>query len=148
MSNTDRDIKPGEMECALLSLLSDEHPSIDKNTPIELRCRYCCSQAGVDEDVFSEYSKVLTFETTEIGNDPQPTPTAEPVVDDPTPTPKEAPKDEKKDKCWLCGFCPQPLGLCVFIWLAIIIVITVVIVIVVRKINKEENSKEKKEKKN
>ena len=116
MSNTDRDIKPGEMECALLSLLSDEHPSIDKNTPIELRCRYRCSQAGVDADVDSEYSKVLVFETSEINNDPQPTPTGEPVPDDPTPTPKAESKDEKKDdKCPICHFCPQPLGLCIFI---------------------------------
>ena len=143
MSNTDRDIKPGEMECALLSLLSDEHPSIDKNTPIELRCRYRCSQAGVDEDVFSEYSKVLVFETSEINNDPQPTPTGEPVPDDPTPTPKAESKDEKKDdKCPICHFCPQPLGLCIFIWLLIIIVIVVVIIVVV-KVTKKDKDKNK-----
>ena len=143
MSNTDRDIKPGEMECALLTLLSDEHPSIDKNTPIELRCRYCCSQAGVDEDVFSEYSKVLTFETTEIGNDLPPTPTAGATADDPTPTPKAESKDEKKDdKCPICHFCPQPLGLCIFIWLLIIIVIVVVIIVVV-KVTKKDKDKNK-----
>ena len=143
MSNTDRDIKPGEMECALLSLLSDEHPSIDKNTPIELRCRYRCYQEGVDEDVFSEYSKVLTFETTEIGNDLPPTPTAGATADDPTPTPKAEPKDEKKDdKCPICHFCPQPLGLCIFIWLLIIIVIVVVIIVVV-KVTKKDKDKNK-----
>ncbi len=143
MSNTDRDIKPGEMECALLSLLSDEHPSIDKNTPIELRCRYRCAQEGVDEDVFSEYSKVLTFETTEIGNDLPPTPTAVAGVDDPTPTPKAESKDEKKDnKCPICHFCPQPLGLCIFIWLLIIIVIVVVIIVIV-KVTKKDKDKNK-----
>ena len=143
MSNTDRDIKPGEMECALLTLLSDEHPSIDKNTPIELRCRYRCDQEGVDEDVFSEYSKVLTFETTEIGNDLPPTPTAVAGVDDPTPTPKAESKDEKKDdKCPICHFCPQPLGLCIFIWLLIIIVIVVVIIVVV-KVTKKDKDKNK-----
>nr|MCR5466302.1 hypothetical protein [Lachnospiraceae bacterium] len=143
MSNTDRDIKPGEMECALLSLLSDEHPSIDKNTPIELRCRYRCAQEGVDEDVFSEYSKVLTFETTEIGNDTPPTPTAVASVDDPTPTPKAESKDEKKDdKCPICHFCPQPLGLCIFIWLLIIIVIVVVIIVIV-KVTKKDKDKNK-----
>lgn len=139
MSNTDWEIKPGEMECALLSLLSDEHPSIDKNTPIELRCRYRCSQVGVDDDVYSEYSKVLTFETTEIGNDTQPTPTAAP--DGPTPTPTvEEKKDD--DKCPICHFCPQPLGLCIFIWLLIIIVIVVVIIIVI-KVTKKDKDKEK-----
>ncbi|MBR7021722.1 MAG: hypothetical protein IKI15_11845 [Lachnospiraceae bacterium] len=140
MGNSDWEITPGNMECALISLLSDEHPTIDKNTPIELRCRYRCSQAGVDEDVFSEYSKVLTFETTEINNDPEPTPTETPV----TPTPEPEKKEEaKKDKCPLCGFCPQPLGLCIFIWLAIIIVIVVVVIIVVKKTGKkEENGKQ------
>lgn len=143
MSNTDWEIKPGEMECALLSLLSDEHPSIDKNTPIELRCRYRCGQEGVDEDVFSEYSKVLTFETTEIGNDLPPTPTAGATADDPTPTPKAESKDEKKDdKCPICHFCPQPLGLCIFIWLLIIIVIVVVIIVVV-KVTKKDKDKNK-----
>lgn len=140
MSNTDRDIKPGEMECALLSLLSDEHPSIDKNTPIELRCRYCCSQAGVDEDVFSEYSKVLTFETTEIGNDPQPTPTAVPDAEEPNSTTE----NKKDDKCPICHFCPQPLGLCIFIWLLIIIVIVVIVIVIIKVTKKDKDQKENK----
>jgi hypothetical protein len=137
MGNTDRDIKPGEMECALLSLLSDEHPSIDKNTPIELRCRYCCSQAGVDEDVFSEYSKVLTFETTEIGNDPQPTPTAVPDAEEPNPTTE----NKKDDKCPICHFCPQPLGICIFIWLLIILVVIIIVVIIAVASKKKKNKK-------
>ena len=140
MGNTDWEIKPGEMECALLSLISDEHPKIAKDTPIELRCRYRCSQVGED-DVYSEYSKILTFETSEIGNDPKPTPTAEPTVDEPipTPTPKVEAKDEKKDdKCPLCHFCPQPLGLCIFIWLIIIVVVVLVAIIVVKKLGKDK----------
>jgi len=143
MGNTDWEIKPGEMECALLSLISDEHPKIAKDTPIELRCRYRCSQVGED-DVYSDYSKILTFETSEIGNDPKPTPTAEPTVDEPipTPTPKVEAKDEKKDdKCPLCHFCPQPLGLCIFIWLIIIVVVVLVAIIVVKKLKKDENQK-------
>ncbi len=140
MGNCDWEIKPGEMECALLTLLSDEHPSIDKNTPIELRCRYRCSQAGVDDDVYSEYSKVLTFETTEIGNDPQPTPTAVPDVEDPQPTTE----NKKDDKCPICHFCPQPLGLCIFIWLLIIIVIIVIIIVIIKVSKKDKDQKENK----
>jgi hypothetical protein len=135
MGNTDWEIKTGEMECALVTLISENHPKIAKDTPIELRCRYRCDQTGLD-DVFSEYSKVLTFETTEIGNDPQPTPTETPVQ--PTPTPEEKKEETKKDKCPICGFCPQPLGLCIFIWIAIIIVIAVVVIIVVKKSRKDE----------
>ena len=137
MGNTDWEIKTGEMECALLTLISENHPKIAKDTPIEIRCRYRCSQAGVDEDVFSEYSKVLTFETTEIGNDPQPTPPEVTV----TPVPEEKKDEAKKDKCPLCGFCPQPLGLCIFIWLLIIIVIAVVVIIVLKKSKKDGNER-------
>ena len=140
MSNTDRDIKPGEMECALLSLLSDEHPSIDKNTPIELRCRYRCDQEGVDEDVFSEYSKVLTFETTEIGNDLLPTPTAGADAEEPNSTTE----NKKDDKCPICHFCPQPLGLCIFIWLLIIIVIVVIVIVIIKATKKDKDQKENK----
>ena len=138
MGNADGEIKTGEMECALVTLISENHPKIAKDTPIEIRCRYRCSQAGVDEDVFSEYSKVLTFETTEIGNDPHPTPPEVTV----TPAPEEKKDEAKKDKCPLCGFCPQPLGLCIFIWIAIIIVIAVVVIVVVKKSKKDENRKQ------
>ncbi|MBP5490128.1 MAG: hypothetical protein J6Y10_05980 [Lachnospiraceae bacterium] len=147
MGNCDWEIKPGEMECALLSLISEEHKKIEKDTPIELRCRYACSQVGVDEDVYSEYSKILTFETSEIGNDSKPTPTAEPTVDEPipTPTPKVEAKDEKKDdKCPLCHFCPQPLGLCIFIWLIIIVVVVLVAIIVVKKLGKDKKDQNAK----
>ncbi|HBU12645.1 MAG TPA: hypothetical protein DEB31_07955 [Clostridiales bacterium] len=34
------------------------------------------------------------------------------------------------DVCPLCGFCPHPLGICIFIWLLIIAAIVVVIIIV------------------
>ena len=142
MGNVDWEVKPGEMECALLSLISDEHKKIEKDTPIELRCRYRCSQPEVD-DVYSEYSKILTFETSQIGGDPTPTPTDTPVIDDPTPTPTAtpAPEEKKDDKCPLCHFCPQPLGLCIFIWLIIIIVILLVVFIVVKKLKNDDNRK-------
>ena len=132
MGNADWEIKTGEMECALVTLISENHPKIAKDTPIEIRCRYRCGQVEQD-DVFSEYSKVLTFETTEIGNDPQPTPPEVTV----TPKPEEKKDEAKKDKCPLCGFCPQPLGLCIFIWLVIIIVILLVVFIVVKKSRKD-----------
>ncbi|MBO4669919.1 MAG: hypothetical protein J5648_08165 [Lachnospiraceae bacterium] len=137
MGNADWLITPGEMDCALVSLISENHPSIAKDTPIELRCRYRCSQSGYD-DVLSEYSKVLTFETTEIGNDPQPTPPA--ATETPTPTPTV--EEKKDDRCPICHFCPQPLGLCIFIWLLIIIVIVVVIIVVI-KVTKKDKDKEK-----
>ena len=138
MGNTDWEIKTGEMECALVTLISENHPKIAKDTPIEIRCRYRCGQSGLD-DIFSEYSKVLTFETAEIGNDPQPVPTEAPVVDEK----KDEKKEEKKDKCPLCHFCPQPLGLCIFIWLLIILVIVAVIVVIL--VMKKKKDKENRQ---
>ena len=133
MGNSDWEIKPGEMKCALLSLMSDTHPKIDANTPIELRVRYRCGQPDL-EDVYSEYSKILTFDTTEIGNNPQPTPTDMPA----TGRPEEKPA--KKNKCPLCHFCPRPLGLCIFIWLLIFIAIAVVVFIIIKVTKKDKDS--------
>ncbi|MBO4769352.1 MAG: hypothetical protein J5563_01050 [Clostridia bacterium] len=46
-------------------------------------------------------------------------------------------------KCPICHFCPQPLGLCIFIWLLIILVaiIIVVIIIVASKRKKKDEKK-------
>ena len=151
MGNTDWIIKSGEMECALISLISDERPVIEKDTEIELRCRYRCDQPGVDE-LYSDYSEVITFGTTDIKTDNSPvsdeasveseaeskteSKTESKVVSEP-----EKPA-EQKDSCPLCHFCPQPLGLCIFIWILIavaVVVVIVVVIVIVKKKNKKEN---------
>lgn len=126
MGDTDREVRSGELECALLHLVNGERPSIPADTEIELRCRYVCSQPGLD-DVSSEYSEIITFATDTIntgenpgGNMPQP------------PADPGAP-DEPRAKCPLCGFCPRPLGLCIFIWLAILVVIFVIVILILKK---------------
>ena len=134
MQNADWIIKAGEMECPLIHLLNDDHPVIDKDTPVELRCRYRCSQSELD-DIFSDYSEVLTFTTDEFGEtDTAPDTTAD------TETPEVITPGATDDKCPICHFCPRPLGLCIFIWLVIIVVIVIAIVIIIK-------SKKKKEKK-
>jgi len=46
---------------------------------------------------------------------------------------------DSSNKCKVCGICPiQPLGICLFIWIAIIIVVIIVIVIIAKKGKKEE----------
>ena len=122
MGNTDWIIKSGEMECALLTLVSDERPTIPKDTVIELRCRYRCDQPGLD-DVYSDYSKIISFGTDDINQGGSHGTDATPDPDDPS--------DPGKKECWLCHFCPQPLGLCIFIWLLIILIVVIVIVIIV-----------------
>lgn len=51
---------------------------------------------------------------------------------------------EKKSatKCSLCHICPTFLGICCFIWLAIIIVLALVIYLIIRRKRKEEESEE------
>ena len=50
---------------------------------------------------------------------------------DQTQSGEEKPGEDTKDKCALCGFCPQPLGLCIFIWIAIAAAIVVILIVVV-----------------
>lgn len=47
-------------------------------------------------------------------------------------------------KCWLCGFCPCPLNICIFIWILIVIILVVVIIIIIKKASKKDDKKEEK----
>ncbi len=119
----DRDIKAGETEWKLIYLVNDQRPSIPKDTEIELRCRYWCSQPE-QEDFTSAYSKVISFGTDDVNLGGNP-------YDDGDP-------GSVPSKCPICHFCPQPLGLCVFIWLLILIAVIVVIVIILKKAGKKQ----------
>ena len=49
---------------------------------------------------------------------------------------------EHSDSCPICHFCPQPLGLCIFIWILIaaaVVVVIVVVIVIIKKKNKKEN---------
>ncbi len=129
-------IKAGEMESALFNLANDSRPHIAKDTIIELRCRYRYNHPRYfDGEIYSDWSKIISFGTDDINQG------GNPVTDATTPsTAPEDPTDPGKKTCPICHFCPQPLGLCIFIWLLIIIVIVVVIIIVLKK-----NKKEKKQ---
>ena len=131
MGNADWEIKAGEMDCPLLHLVNDERPTIPQDTPIELRCRYYCGQSDLD-DLWSDYSEIIAFGTDKIAADDTP------VMTEPVPADTEAaePAAAEKKTCSLCHFCPQPLGLCIFIWLLILIVIAVVVFLVIRKVKK------------
>lgn len=128
MGNSDLIIKTGEMECALLTLVNDSRPNIPKDTEIELRCRYRCDQPG-QEDIYSDYSKIISFGTDDVSTHNAPGGSGTGAQD-------EQSNPEKKT-CPICKFCPQPLGLCIFIWLAILILIMIVIIIIVSKKRKK-----------
>ncbi len=51
------------------------------------------------------------------------------------------PENEKnpESNCGICHFCPQPLGLCIFLWLLIILIVISVIVTIVVIIKKKRN---------
>ena len=128
LANSDWTVKPGEMKCALIHL-AKEGEVIPKDTIIELRCRYWCSQPERD-DFYSDWSKVISFGTDDIGIGETPLTTGEPVPIDDNPA--------SMDECPICHFCPRPLGLCIFIWLAILLVIVVVVVILLRSRKKKQ----------
>lgn len=123
---------------------------VKKDSPVELRCRYFCSQyASLNGEFlgefYSPYSEVLTFGTQEMSH------TEEPVVEeskqaDESKVESSTVQKTEEPKCKVCKNCPAPLGLCIWIWIAIIaavIIIVVIIVIVVVK-NKKKDTKEQK----
>ncbi len=134
MGNTDWVISAGERECALITLINEAHPNIPEGTVIELRCRYRCTQSGKD-DIFSAYSKIISFGTDDINGGETS------YVDGSAPETSEGPGGSAKDECWLCHFCPQPLGLCIFIWLLILIIVIIIIFVIVKKAKKNGENK-------
>ncbi|MBR1763954.1 MAG: hypothetical protein IJ746_01005 [Ruminococcus sp.] len=137
-------IKSGEMKIDLQAL-AENAGGVEKDTPIEFRARYGCSQTE-QEDIYSDYSEVLVFGSVDMEVTPDSVPeettttTAAAPAETTTTTAKEK-TEEKDDKCSLCGFCPQPLGLCIFIWIAIIVVIAVIVVVVIL-MKKKKNTDE------
>lgn len=94
-------------------------------------------------EFYSDYSEVLTFGSQEMSKVVEAEPSEEKVSDEKSVT-EDLPKkgEDDKAKCSVCGICPvQPLGICLFIWIAIIVVIIVivVVVIVVKKKKKDKN---------
>ena len=115
----DCDIKAGDVRI-YLQALAEAEKSVENGTPIEVRTRIYCSQKGQDE-FYSDYSDVLTFGSLDMEATTGESIDTIGAVD--TTTASVTTTAEKKDKCGLCGFCPRPLGICLFIILAIILVI-------------------------
>ncbi len=109
---------------------------IDENSNVKLRVRFNGTHGP------SDWSNVLELNgggTQEIP-DTTGNPTDEPTTDEPI-----------EDICSLCGFCPVPLGLCIFIWIAIaiaVILIVVIIIVIATKKKKCPSCKTKCEKNN
>ncbi len=89
--------------------------AIEENTNVKLRIRFTGTHGP------SEWSNVLELNGGGTQENPGETNKA----------PEEKPPVDEKDKCSLCGFCPVPLGLCVFIWIAIAVVVILVIVSII-----------------
>ena len=129
-------IKAGEMESALFSLANEERQTVPKDSVIELRCRYRYDHPKYfDGEIYSDWSKTISFGTDDINYNTTPVGSGTATPDDPS--------NPTKKTCPICHFCPQPLGLCIFIWLLIILVVVIIIVILVvsKKKKKDENKK-------
>ncbi len=129
-------IKAGEMEAALFNLANEERANVPKDSIIELRCRYRYDHSQyLDDSIYSDWSKTISFGTDDINYNTDP---GENGAGDPQ---GETNPGEAKSKCPICHFCPQPLGLCIFIWLIIILVIIIAIVIIIAVNKKKKNGK-------
>ena len=135
------DITTGELTAALIYLAEPGKP-VAAGTEIELRARYLIGQTGQD-DFYSGYSKVIGFGSDDIAVSDAPATEGTGAL-----TPEEGAADPHK--CPICGFCTEPLGLCIFIWLIIIAVIVaiVVVVIIVLKKMKDKKSEENRNQNN
>ncbi len=102
---------------------NDDVP-LEENTNVKLRIRFTGTHGP------SEWSNVLELNGGGTQENPGETNKA----------PEEKPPVDEKGKCSLCGFCPVPLGLCIFIWIAIAVVVILVTVIIIVIMNKKRNA--------
>ncbi len=122
-------INSGGNWCLLNGLRSAqlEEPRIEAGSHVKLRIRFLGAHGP------SEWSNVLELNgggTQEVPTEPTSPPATQPA---PAPTPVE------EAKCGICGFCPEPLGLCIFIWLAIALLVILIIIILVTRPRKCKN---------
>lgn len=90
----------------------------------------------ISTDMFSAYA--IVYEQADNADDTDNTDNAD-ETDDADKTQVSA-SEEKGAKCGLCHICPTFLGICCFIWLAIILAIFVIIWIVIRRKKKVKES--------
>ncbi len=94
-----------------------EEPRIEADSNIKLRVRFLGTHGP------SAWSNVL--ELNGGGTQNVPTETTGKHTDSPAPSNPQEP-----DSCSLCGFCPVPLGLCIFIWIAILLALIIIAVVI------------------
>jgi len=94
---------------------------IEENSNVKLRIRFVGAHGP------SEWSNVL--EVNGGGTQELPVQTNKPA-DEKLPA-------SEKDDCSLCGFCPVPLGLCIFIWLLLLLVVILIAVAVILLITRK-----------
>ena len=122
------------MESDLFSLANESRPNVPKDSVIELRCRYYYDHpVYFDGVIYSDWSKTISFGTDDINY------YTDPGTDGSVP--QDDPADPGKKTCPICHFCPQPLGLCIFIWLAILLVVIIIIVVIVVVVVKNKKKK-------
>ena len=123
---------------------------LEKDSPVELRARYWVDQYNGYQgeyigELYSDYSDVLTFGSQEMSKTLEESVKESSVEEssektESQPEVKNETKPETKEKkCSLCGFCPQPLGLCIFIWIAILVAVVIVIVVVILVVKKKKS---------
>ena len=120
------EIEAGDIWISLQNIAEIEG-KIEKDTPIQLRAKFYCSQAG-QEDFYSEFSDIITFGAVDMEV------TTAVVTEDTAETTNDvttaATETKKKKKCSVCGICPQIFGVCIFIVIAVVVVIVLASILI------------------
>lgn len=138
-------VRPGKLRAELRSFTQPD-TQIGDDIGIELRCRYHCLQndpstGSFAGEISSEWSEILSFGAApEKESSSHEVSTAQPETEMTAAQPSETAQNTSspEEVCELCGFCPQPLGICIFIWLSVIAAIITFIVWRIRR-NRIEN---------
>lgn len=106
----------------------------DLNSKIEYRCRLTGGNPDDGTAVTSAWSSIFTYENGEVQ-----------LLENDDPFDEKAQADAQKqaekeaNKCAVCGICPlHPLGVCMFIWIGILVAVALIVLYNVRASKKKK----------
>lgn len=106
----------------------------DLNSKIEYRCRLTGGNPDDGTAVTSAWSSIFTYENGEVqllnNDDP---------FDEKAQADAQKQAEKEANKCAVCGICPiHPLGVCMFIWIGILVAVALIVLYNVRASKKKK----------
>ncbi len=131
-------IKTGEIRIALQNLAQEEG-NVSKDTPIELRCTYRCSQGNTD-DFWSDYSEIITFNSDEMAVKSEAEVSGNETADESKVQSSAEASVQESSAAPAAADSVSSFPVWIIIIIAVVLIIIIIIIIVIVSKNKKKNN--------